>query len=569
MADFFPQLFRVVHQVVSSGSVVALSAICGLQYLVYMHRQGEMRRKNELLQSQMEGLETELVDVQKDRSLARLENQILREFVTETEINRALGLLLKRFVPNTTDGFGVLVRLAAGRKLAEQSRGLSDESRENIQIDAGLLRRVANERSLVVEEAELAHSELLQSISHKDRGKVRRLFLVAVGDSDNLAGVLVTTSLFPEGAPLEQQLELARRLMFSIAGDLRQSQVLEQQQHQLRSTSEILELRSIVDRHYETPLAMIEAFVDLLRQKLGAERAVLYLMNSDANQHRKAVVRAGTAPQSSVVAQWNKYEDLLTESVVAHRELSTWVREDLEAIGVQSLIGSALAAPLVRNDRPLGAICFTRQSQTSFDDAQRELADWGARYLSDTLLRLLNHAVTERQARQDPLTGLANRRAFDLQIERDLNWARETGNECALLLCDLDHFKSVNDKFGHQAGDEVLRATARILQEQILEIRSGDRALAARYGGEEFAVLLPGIGLAGASRIAEAIRSALQSTPVRYQHAEIRATLSVGIAIHPRHGSSPVELIAAADTALYQAKDAGRNRVLCLAEAAV
>lgn len=569
IADFVVQLVQTVNNMVASGGVVALAAICTLQYLVHVYRRGVIRRQNEQLSEQLQGVEAELGDVQKDRSLARLENQILREFVSETEINRVLGLLLKRFVPDASSGFGALVRLGSGHRLADQCRGLCDESRESITIDARLLRRVSNERAIMITGPELAGSELSLSLAPKDRAKARRLFLVAVGDSEDLAGVFVTTSLYPEEAPLEQQLELARRLMLSVAGDLRQTQALEQKEHKLRTTAEVLELRSIVDRHYDTPLAMVEAFVEQLRIKMGADRATLYLLGSNAAASKKALVRNGNALQQNILAQWARFEDLLAESTISKKQGPTWDAKALGRIGVDSLISGAFAAALIRDDKPIGAICFTKQGATPFDTAQVELGSWGTRYLADTLLRVLNHAVAERQARQDPLTGLANRRAFDLEIERSLNASRESSTECALLLCDLDHFKSINDRYGHPAGDEVLRATARILREQILEIRSSDRALAARYGGEEFAVLLPGISSVGAARIAEAIRDAIQSYKFRFQQVEIQATISIGLAVHPQHGSSPVELIAAADAALYQAKDAGRNRVTTLVASAV
>ncbi|MGE3313989.1 MAG: diguanylate cyclase [Planctomycetaceae bacterium] len=569
IADFFVQLVQTVNNVVGSGGVVAIAAICTLQYLVYVNRRTAMRRANEMLSQQLHGVEVELGSVQKDRSLARLENQILREFVSETEINRVLGLLLKRFVPNAESGFGSLVRLAGGQKLSDQCRGLSEESRANLKIDASFLRRVTNERAIMIEGSELAGSELSLSLTPKDRGKARRLFLVAVGDSENLAGVFVTTSLYPEEAPLEQQLELARRLMLSVAGDLRQSQALEQQEHRLRTTAEVLELRSIVDRHYDTPLAMVEAFLDRVRHKLGADRAAIYLLGADSSKSKKALVRSGNALQQNVLVQWSRYEDLLADSVITRPRDFSWDEKALARIGIDSLISTAFAAPLIRDDKPIGVVCFTRKTSAPLDPAHIELGTWSTGYLADTLLRVLNHAVAERQARQDPLTGLANRRAFDLEIERNLNAAREKQGECALLLCDIDHFKAINDRYGHPAGDEVLRATARILREQILEIRSEDRALAARYGGEEFAVLLPGIGSSGAERIAESIRSAIQSHKFRFQQAELQATISIGYATHPNHGASPVELIAAADAALYSAKHGGRNRVTTLVASTV
>ncbi len=562
MSEGFAPLLDFTNQAVSSGSVVALAAICGFQYLVHIHRRGVLEREQARLQSEMATLEGELGEVQRDRTLTRLENQILHEFVSETELNRVLGLLLKRFVPNPNEGFGSLVTFGSRSILVEQSRGLSDESRGKLRIDAALQQRVADARAVVLESSEIAQSGVLREIAHKDRGKVDRLFLVAIGDSDSLAGVLVTTSLYPEGAPIEQQLELARRLMKSITGDLRQFQAMQVQETKLRTASAVLELRAVADRHYESPLAMIDAFLNDLQSKLKVDRASIYLMNSDHPPTKRALLRCGINLQPSVLAQWNRYEDRLADLAVSHRKQIVPDRKALVSAEITSLISATIAAPLIQKDRVIGAICVSRQAETPFTSTELELAEWAVHYLSETLLRVLNHAVTERYARVDPLTGVANRRSFDARFEEELKSAHESRLDCSLILCDLDHFKSINDRFGHPAGDEVLRQAARVMQEQLLETRSSDRALLARYGGEEFAILLPGMNVSGASRIAEAIRNALESANIRFQQFEIPVTLSAGIATFPTHGNSQVEVIASADAALYQAKDAGRNRVL-------
>lgn len=149
----------------------------------------------------------------------------------------------------------------------------------------------------------------------------------------------------------------------------------------------------------------------------------------------------------------------------------------------------------------------------------------------------------------DGLTGLANRRTFDRAM--DVAVARGPGSPFAVLLVDLDHFKALNDRLGHQAGDDALRVTAALLQ---LACRDGD--LAARYGGEEFAVVLPGLDSKDAVAVAERVREAVESadgpTPV---------TASIGVACFPEHGRTVAELVGAADSALYLAKNEGRNRV--------
>ncbi len=162
----------------------------------------------------------------------------------------------------------------------------------------------------------------------------------------------------------------------------------------------------------------------------------------------------------------------------------------------------------------------------------------------------------------DGLTGISNRRGFDLAVEREHRRATREDTELALLLIDVDCFKTFNDTHGHQAGDACLQAIATCLSRQMQ--RPAD--LSARYGGEEFAMLLPGTGPDGALLLAERILAAVRDLGIaRHAEAAEVVTVSVGAAvIRPRRdGRSLEELLRLADAALYQAKDAGRNRVCC------
>lgn len=160
------------------------------------------------------------------------------------------------------------------------------------------------------------------------------------------------------------------------------------------------------------------------------------------------------------------------------------------------------------------------------------------------------------QAIRDPLTGLYNRRYLDATLERELARSRRDGQPLALILMDLDHFKRVNDTYGHQAGDEVLQQLARLLTEMA---RVGD--VASRHGGEEFLLLMPTMSLATARERAEALRQAFAAMEISFGSLKLRATLSIGIAASPDHGSTAEDLFRHADRALYRAKHEGRNRV--------
>ncbi|KRA18357.1 GGDEF domain-containing protein [Acidovorax sp. Root568] len=168
---------------------------------------------------------------------------------------------------------------------------------------------------------------------------------------------------------------------------------------------------------------------------------------------------------------------------------------------------------------------------------------------------LIAEARLRKQATRDPLTGLANRSHFDAQATEALERSRRSGAPVTLLLCDVDHFKRVNDQYGHAVGDQVLVAMGQVLADNL---REGD--VLARWGGEEFLALMPASPLDAASATAERIRAAVARAPLPVGPEPLALTLSFGVALV--HGPDDLQAaIARADQALYAAKHAGRNRV--------
>lgn len=173
------------------------------------------------------------------------------------------------------------------------------------------------------------------------------------------------------------------------------------------------------------------------------------------------------------------------------------------------------------------------------------------------------HRIVERQALIDGLTGLANRRRSEAALDEEIVRASRLGGELTLAILDIDHFKEVNDRYGHAAGDSVLKDLALVLNHSLREIDT-----AGRWGGEEFALILPGTDLAGGARLCERIRHTLADRRIPIEDGmAITVTASFGVADF-KHSGSRERLLASADEALYRAKRAGRNRVECADESA-
>jgi len=165
--------------------------------------------------------------------------------------------------------------------------------------------------------------------------------------------------------------------------------------------------------------------------------------------------------------------------------------------------------------------------------------------------------MLKRQSIRDPLTGAFNRRYLDEVFERELRRAERANQTVGVIMMDLDHFKNFNDTFGHNAGDVALQALGSIL---LKHVRSQD--VVCRYGGEEFIILLPGVSEAGTGSRADEIRSKVKEQDITYEGRPLaKISVSAGVSAFPKHGTTPGQLIAAADGALYAAKKAGRDRV--------
>jgi len=224
-------------------------------------------------------------------------------------------------------------------------------------------------------------------------------------------------------------------------------------------------------------------------------------------------------------------------------------------------LGSLAVVPLVRDSRPLGAIAVEGEEAGQLTAVESSLLLLLSSVSAAAFVNVRHLERATVESRTDPLTHLANRRVFDERLRQHLAECDRNGQVLSLILADLDHFKQINDTYGHTAGDRVLAAVAASAKRAIRGID-----LCTRYGGEELAILLPQTSMEPAREVAERLRRSFESLRVEVDGHVIAATASFGVACFPTSTGRHDSLFSAADRALYDAKKAGRNCVRCAAE---
>jgi diguanylate cyclase (GGDEF)-like protein len=211
--------------------------------------------------------------------------------------------------------------------------------------------------------------------------------------------------------------------------------------------------------------------------------------------------------------------------------------------------------PLTVGERILGTLVAGTRKRTALDEEALRMLEILAFQAAEAVLRAQLFQQMETMATTDGLTGLSNHRTFQTKADEALAQARRYGRKCSLILTDIDHFKTVNDTYGHPIGDLVLKGVSRLLKAQ-----ARDTDIVARYGGEEFAVIMPETDAKGALVIAERIREAVAAEVFQTEMGPLKVTLSLGVATCPENGTEKQPLVDLVDQCLYFAKRNGRNR---------
>jgi diguanylate cyclase (GGDEF)-like protein len=378
-------------------------------------------------------------------------------------------------------------------------------------------------------------------------------------------------------------LEKARQELRTRTEDLRRN-VAAFQEMALRHQQALLRLAGLSSD--EGGLSSLQREITrVAAETLSVERASVWLLSPDGTELRceELYERSHDRYSQGVVLAATDYPRYfaalkLGRAIDGHdarvdSRTSEFSAEYLLPLGITSMLDAAIR----RDGRVVGVVCLEHVGeQRTWTPAEMEfagaLADQASLALAAVERRLLeeehSHITSElvrtrELALQDELTGLANRRALEQMLAEEVSRALRHGRPLSILMTDVDHFKAINDTYGHRVGDEVLRELARLLADNL---RSIDRA--ARYGGEELLVMLPETPVAEARNVAERVRNAVAEHDfvVEPEDAEparhLRLTASVGVASLPEDADSPARLVEIADRALYEAKHQGRNRVV-------
>jgi diguanylate cyclase (GGDEF)-like protein len=315
------------------------------------------------------------------------------------------------------------------------------------------------------------------------------------------------------------------------------------------------ELTAFVEADGDVARATLDALEELVKPDDGA----IHISNRSKDRAVPEGSIGDVAPQVISLGQLANCPGV--------RRSSLYVTSDLaERLSVRcpihpSTSGTLACIPLLALGEVVGAAHLHWQAVDALPLAVRGAV---ARITEHASLAIANRRLMtalQGMASTDGRTGLANSRSFDETLQDRLR-ARDPGDPLAVLMLDIDHFKDFNDRNGHPAGDQALRAFARVLGSAV---RDGD--IAARYGGEEFVVMLPGAAAADAVVVAERIRSQVEATTIDLSpgHRD-QVTVSIGVAVWPTDADERVRLLEVADAALYRAKNSGRNRVVVAAD---
>jgi len=303
---------------------------------------------------------------------------------------------------------------------------------------------------------------------------------------------------------------------------------------------------------------IFDSFIEELKKVVDISWATIVLIEG-SSLYRQAVYSEGVAlwqvgersPAKGTGTEWvtTHKRTLLAADMTVDKKFAAW--KSFVKLGLRSIV----YLPLIAKGEAIGTLIVSSRNPDAYNQRNVALLEQLASRIAMPVENARLYARAEEKARIDELTGLFNRRSLDEMIAREVGRHSRYGGVFSIIILDLDNFKAFNDKYGHLAGDKLLKQIGGIIKGAI---RGADQAF--RYGGDEFAVLLPQTAIDAANQVAERVR---QHIAAKAKTGTVQVTASLGLASWPADGIGLNEMIAAADAALYRAKRSGGNQIIC------
>lgn len=320
-----------------------------------------------------------------------------------------------------------------------------------------------------------------------------------------------------------------------------------------QALTEILDLPQVIEKLLETAKNIIETEDGSVWLWDSEEEGALICEAVSQHSEYRSIVNARLRPGEGI-AGWvaQQEESAIVNEVQNDERFATHV-DELGGGQTRTLI----AVPLRARDQVIGVLEVVNKVNGKFEINDLTLLETLAASAAIAINNAQLFAKVQRMATTDELTSLRNRRSFFAMAEHEFERAERYDHPISAIMLDIDHFKKVNDTYGHAVGDDVLRVVAQRTQQQVREFD-----IAGRYGGEEFAIILPQTELCAATQVAKRLRQSVAEHPIKIKDGYVKVTVSLGVAQSSGTKPTLASLLDQADQALFRAKEAGRNRVV-------